>query len=107
MTGRRLRFSVAAADDDPLTLVPNLFDVAIILAVAFLVAALSVIGRKSDIVQRPGRMQDGLRRAANSIQPKSGGRSLDRPTARKAQGHGTRLGVAYQLENGEIIYVPD
>lgn len=28
-------------------------------------------------------------------------------SARKAGGQGMRLGVAYELESGEVIYVPD
>ena len=32
---------------------------------------------------------------------------VEKLTARKAGGQGTRLGVAYELEGGEVIYVPD
>ena len=103
----RRRLADVAAEDDPLTLVPNLFDVAIVLAVAFLVAALSLAGRPSVWAQGRGSIQDGLRRAADTIRAKSEGRSVERPTGRKAEGRGTRLGIAYQLESGEIIYVPD
>ena len=37
---RTRRFSADMAEDDPLTLVPNIFDLAIVLAVAFLLSAL-------------------------------------------------------------------
>ena len=107
MRNRRRRFSSVAADDDPLSLVPNLFDVSIVLAVAFLVATLSVAGQRERGTASPGQIAKGLRKAAETVVRQSGGKSLQRPTDRKAGGRGSRLGVAYQLENGEIIYVPD
>lgn len=99
MTTRRAsrRFADRAAGDDPLALVPNLFDVALVLAMAFLVAALSIAGKTND--DRASRMQEGLREAA---------KHLDQPTdEHKAAGQGVRLGSAYRLANGEIIYVPE
>jgi hypothetical protein len=99
----RRRFARAAADDDPLALVPNLFDVSIVLAVAFLVAAISVAARN----EAAGPMESGLRKAAATVDRTAAGKALERPAGRKAEGRGTRLGVAYQLDNGEVIYVPD
>ena len=32
---------------------------------------------------------------------------IQKLSARKAGGQGQRLGVAYELEGGEVIYVPD
>lgn len=37
---RRQRFTDSVADDDPLSLVANLFDLSIVLAIAFLLTAL-------------------------------------------------------------------
>ncbi len=107
MSNRRRRFAAVAADDDPLSLVPNLFDVSIVLAVAFLVAALSVAGGGGRAATRPGQIENGLRKAALTVARQSAEKSLKRPSDRKSAGRGSRLGVAYQLENGEIIYVPD
>jgi hypothetical protein len=98
---RRRRHSDSAAGDDPLTLIPNLFDVAIVLAVAFLVAALSISRRSEPSKQQPGqsRMESGLETAGKKLED-----SQDR---RKTSGKGVRLGTAYRLENGEVIYVPE
>lgn len=99
MSRRRRRYSESAAGDDPLTLVPNLFDVAIVLAVAFLVAALSISGKRDQVQDKSGQMESGLRTAGKKVE--------DAQDRRKSAGKGVRLGTAYRLENGEIIYVPE
>src|SRR5262249_25411634 len=103
MRPRRRRFSSAAAEDDPLSLVPNLFDVSIVLAVTFLVAALSVARNHEDRGASRDRIAKGLSKAAASLDRKTADAPRERPTDRTASGRGSRLGVAYQLENGEII----
>ena len=91
------RFSDRAAGDDPLALVPNLFDLALVLALAFLIAALSIAGRAGGA--RRSQMEAGLREA---------GRRLEKAhSERTSAGQGVRLGSAYRLETGEIIYVPE
>ena len=98
-------------DNDPLSVVVNLFDVAMVFAVSLMVAMvmhmnMSEIFGKEDftIVKNPG--QDNM----EIIQKK--GREIE---TYKASGEttdgmgqkGKRLGTAYQLENGQIIYVPE
>lgn len=106
---RPSRFMSATADDDPLSLLPNLFDLSIVLAIAFLLTALGALSL-SDLMQSSDdwtllrRSESGhtevLSRRGKSVR-------THRLSPRKAGGQGIRLGVAYELENGEVIYVPD
>ena len=97
------------ADTDPLSVVVNLFDVAMVFAVALMVAMVMHMGMtevfgKEDftIVKNPGK--DNM-----EIISKEGEKiniytpSEDQSTGKK----GRKVGIAYELENGEIIYVPE
>lgn len=98
-------------ETDPLSVVVNLFDVAMVFAVALMVANVMNMGMadyfsKEDftIVKNPGK--DNM-----EIITREGGKvlkytpSTDQSTDKKQKGK--RVGVAYELENGEIIYVPE
>jgi hypothetical protein len=99
----------AMAEEDPLTLMPNLFDLSIVLAVAFLLTSLGALGMRNlmsskddwTLVKRSASGQtEVVTRQGKSIR-------VQQLSARKAGGQGLRLGVAYELEGGEVIYVPD
>jgi hypothetical protein len=97
-------------DADPLSVVVNLFDVAMVFAVALMVAMvmhlnLTEVFTKEDftIVKNPGA--DNM-----EIITKEGGKiSRYTPSSDQSQdkAKGRRVGVAYELENGEIVYVPE
>lgn len=106
---RRNRLMDSMAEEDPLTLMPNLFDLSIVLAVAFLLTALGALGLRDlmnsrddwTLVRRtPEGQTEVISRRGKNVQ-------VEKLTARKAGGQGMRLGVAYELEGGEVIYVPD
>jgi hypothetical protein len=105
---RPSRLMDSMAEEDPLTLMPNLFDLSIVLAVAFLLTSLGALGVRNltskenwTLVKRSASGQmEVVSRQGKSI-------SVQQLSARKAGGQGMRLGVAYELENGEVIYVPD
>ena len=97
-------------DTDPMGTVANLFDVAMVFAVALMVALVSrfnmtEIFSKGDytMVKNPGQenmeiiTKEGkeIKRYTPSEQKESSGK------------RGKKVGVAYELENGEIIYVPE
>ena len=92
---------------DPMEAMGNLFDVAILIGVGFMVVAFSGFGLKEmlskedvTIVKNPG--------AANmEIITKQGGeiRTLKR-TPDQAQGKGTAVGTVYQLEDGRMVWIP-
>jgi hypothetical protein len=86
---------------DPLDGLVNLFDLGIVLSVAFLLAALSSLHLAGTITRR------GLR--ANSaktiyIQPGQTVAPLPKPGARTI-GRGTQTGVVYRLADGQLVYV--
>jgi hypothetical protein len=86
---------------DPLDGLVNLFDLGIVLSVAFLLAALSSLHLGSAITRR------GLRApTVRQIQIVSGQAlaPLPRPGARTI-GRGTEAGVVYRLTDGRLVYV--
>jgi hypothetical protein len=105
---RRSKFS-AEEDADPLSVVVNLFDVAMVFAVAMVVATvmhlnMTEVFTREDftVVKNPGKEN-------MEIITKEGGKisrytPSDNPSTGKK---GKRVGIAYELENGEIIYVPE
>jgi hypothetical protein len=86
---------------DPLDGLVNLFDLGIVLSVAFLLAALSSLHLSGTITKH------GLRANPAKIiyvQPGQKVAPLPRPGARTI-GRGTQAGVVYRLANGELVYV--
>jgi hypothetical protein len=112
--GRRLRYMGRRRIDrtdrngDPLDGVVNLFDVAIVLAVAFLLAALTGIGlsgiltsKNVTIVTNPGQpdMQVITKKGEQITR-------LDLKAGQQVSGVGTLIGQFYRLPNGTTVYVP-
>jgi hypothetical protein len=86
---------------DPLDGLVNLFDLGIVLSVAFLLAALSSLHLGGAITRQ------GLRaNVAKLIEIKPGQTvaPLPKPGARTI-GRGTQAGVVYRLANGQLVYV--
>jgi hypothetical protein len=88
---RGRRSSLRRLDGDPLALLVGLFDCALVLVLAI---ALQVQQEKD---------------AAAGAQVPKERRELPkyRVAEGKAEGDGARLGIAYQLPNGEVVFVPD
>ena len=93
--------------DDPAAGLLNLFDVWIAFAAALLLASLS-FGHLSSAVTRQG-VED--KKVSPAEMEKIGKQFQQlmhyRVSAEKAGGDGERLGVAYRLKTGEVIYVPE
>lgn len=98
------------SDTDPMGTVANLFDVAMVFAVALMVALvtrfnMTELFSKEDftMVKNPGKENmeiitkegEKIKRYTPSDEQQSSGK------------RGKRVGTAYQLDNGEIIYVPE
>ncbi|MFA4965408.1 MAG: DUF2149 domain-containing protein, partial [Thermoleophilia bacterium] len=105
---KRRRRGTADRNGDPLDGIVNLFDVAIVLAVGFLVAALSAAGVSgfltSDnmtIVTNPGApdMQVVVKQGDEITK-------LDMTEGAQVQGIGTLMGSFYRLADGTVVYVP-
>lgn len=96
-------------DDDPTEGVANLFDLGVVFALGFMVAALSAMhlsgafeaGAKTTITtERP----DG----SLEVVVKDGQRTVVRRLTKEVgAGDGTRLGTAYRLADGSVVYVPE
>lgn len=107
---KRNRLLHSGDDGDPMGTVANLFDVAMVFAVALMVALvahfnMTEIFSKEDytLVKNPGK--------ENMEIITKEGQEIKRYTPsenQQADGKkGKRVGIAYELENGEIIYVPE
>ncbi len=97
-------------DIDPMSTVANLFDAAMVFAVALMVALvarfnMSEIFTKEDftMVKNPGKADmEIITREAGVIK-----RYTPSEDQQATGTRGRRVGTAYELENGEIIYVPE
>ena len=86
---------------DPLDGLVNLFDLGIVLSVAFLLAALSSL-HLGGVITRHGLRAPTSRQIV--IQPGQTVAPLPRPGARTI-GRGVPTGTVYRLDNGELVYV--
>ena len=109
---RKRNLNILQEDDgDPLSVVVNLFDVAMVFAVSLMVAMVmhinmtEVFGQEDfTIVKNPGKdnMEIITKEGREISTYKASGKTTDGDGRQ-----GKRLGTAYQLDNGQIIYVPD
>lgn len=106
---RYTRNTVADADGDPLEGMVNLFDVAMVFSVALMVAVVTNMRMAEmftqedfTIVKNPGKdeMEIIVKKGQAIEQYKATGEN-------SGAGKGKRVGTAYQLDSGEIIYVPE
>lgn len=107
---RRMSKFSQEEDTDPLSVVVNLFDVAMVFAVALMVAmvmhmSMTEVFTKEDytIVKNPGKENMEI------ITKEEGKINKYTPSQDQSssQQKGRKVGIAYELENGEIIYVPE
>lgn len=106
---KRRRFNEEEAD--PSSLLSNLFDVAMVFALALMVALvakfnMTEVFSKEDytIVKNPGKdNMEIIMKKGQTIEKYTPKEDTESSSSAK----GKRVGVAYQLENGEIVYVPE
>lgn len=94
---------------DPMSGVANLFDVAMVFAVGLMVAIVSAyhlqeIFSADDLTMiknpnQPGKME--------IITKKGKEIKVQKLTKEMTQGQGLRLGIAYKLRDGRVVYVPE
>ncbi|MFT3738546.1 MAG: DUF2149 domain-containing protein [Breznakibacter sp.] len=107
---RRISKFSQEEDTDPLSVIVNLFDVAMVFAVALMVAMvmhmnMTEIFTQEDytIVKNPGKENmEIITREGNKIN-----RYTPQEDQTEKSRKGRKVGVAYELENGEIIYIPE
>lgn len=98
-------------EDDPMSVVSNLFDVAMVFAVALMVALVTRYNMTEMFSQEDFTMVKNPGKDIMEIITKEG-QEINRYTPSEDQSHtdgtkGKRVGVAYELEDGKIIYVPE
>ena len=95
--------------EDPLTGVANLFDLALVIIVG-LMMSLIVAFHLADIFKRDTELTI-LKKSKNKIEiivKKGKSIKVYRATGSKAEGEiGERIGSAYRLKDGRIVYVPE
>jgi len=109
MSWKRYSMLSIDEDEDPIAGVANLFDVAMVFAVALLTALVlsynipELLDPDSSVtvVKNPGdpNMQIIIK-DKNKIE-------ILNMTDKLAGGQGTKMGSAYRLENGMVVYVPE
>lgn len=85
---------------DPLDGLVNLFDLGIVLAVGFLLAALSSLNLTDALARGDQKPQDDRITAPSDS-------TVDDvpPQGRKVVGNGRRVGEVYRLDDGRLVYV--
>jgi hypothetical protein len=97
------------AEEDPLAGIANLFDVSIVFIVGLMLTLFSVY-RMSDLVDSKSEvtMVKTNAQGEREIIVKKGKQiTAYKVTGKTAAGNGERLGTAYRLSNGQVIYVPE
>jgi hypothetical protein len=91
---------------DPLDGLVNLFDIGVVLAVAFLLAALSSL-KLSDLLTRDDVTVVRSTREGQTIIVRKGTRveTLSVPSGSQVVGRGNRVGSVYRLADGRLVYV--
>lgn len=106
---KRNRLLHSDNDSDPMGTMANLFDVAMVFAVALMVALVTRFNMtemfsKEDftMIKNPGKENmEIITKEGNEIKKYT-------PSEESASNKkGKRVGIAYQLENGNIIYIPE
>jgi len=85
---------------DPLDGLVNLFDLGIVLAVAFLLAALSSLKLTSALIHHRQANQPQI-----AINKNQSTHPLKLKPNQRVIGHGTPVGTVYRLSSGQLIYV--
>lgn len=108
---RRRRLIGKEEESDPMSVVGNLFDVAMVFAVALMVALvtrydMTEMFSQEDftIVKNPGKENmEIISKEGQRINRYTPSEDQDKASGKR----GRKVGIAYELENGEIIYVPE
>lgn len=108
---RRTNVLLQDSEEDPLSVIVNMFDVAMVFAVSLMVAMVmhmnmtEIFGKEDfTIVKNPGKdNMEIITKEGQEIKKFTPKAQQDASSKSK----GRRVGIAYELENGEIIYVPE
>lgn len=109
-TARRNRYlpPETGEEADPMGALANLFDVAMVFAVALMVAFV-IHSRMTEFLSAEDAtfVKNAGRPDMEIIVKKENKITRYKAESSSGTGRGQRIGIAYRLENGEIIYVPE
>jgi len=93
---------------DPLDGLVNLFDLGIVLSIAFLLASLSSLNLTDDLLAGRRREGGGERAPAGSIllRRDAAARTIEVRPGERVLGQGEVLGTVYRLSDGRTVIVP-
>ena len=97
------------SDNDPMSGVANLFDLGLVFIVGLLIAIFGAF-HLEDLLSRESNitlMKKSDNGQVEIIEKKGKKITAMKVTESKAKGKGERLGTAYKLEDGSMIYIPD
>jgi len=96
-------------DEDPLAGIANLFDVSVAFIVALLIAlfALFSSGAMLDKNSSVTLVKTNAAGETEIITKQGAEIKVQKVTDKSLSGQGTRLGTAYRLANGQVVYVPE
>ncbi|KAF5430693.1 hypothetical protein C5S36_12420 [Candidatus Methanophagaceae archaeon] len=105
---KRHRALLQEDGDEPMTGVANLFDVAMVFAVALLVALVVSYNMPELLNPTVDMTVVTIENQNMKVIIKEGEKiKVMNVTEQISEGQGAKVGTAYKLENGEIIYVPE
>ncbi len=97
------------ADNDPLSGVANLFDLGLVFIVGLLLALFGAF-RLQELLQQDSKLTITKESASGEMEIIiKDGKKIEamKVSKEQAKGRGQRLGTAYRLENGSMVYVPE
>lgn len=94
------RRRLGATDDDPLSGVANFFDLGIVFSLGFMLTLATLMGAAP-------KGKGEAEKARDAFDSKTAKQARLRESNERLRGAGERLGTAYRLANGEVVYVPD
>ena len=106
---RRYRGGLDRDDEaDPMSSLVNLFDVAMVFAVALMVA-FAIQSRMTEFLtsEDVSLVKNAGKKDMEIIVKKKNRITRYKSEKADGSGRGVRVGVAYRLESGEVIYVPE
>ena len=106
---RRQNRGSGLSDNDPMSGVANLFDVGLVFIVGLLMALFGAY-HMEDLLKEDSEVTITKMSANGDMEIIiKKGKKIEamKVTKEKAKGRGQRLGVAYRLEDGSMVYVPE
>lgn len=97
------------SDNDPMTGVANLFDLGLVFIVGLLLALFGVY-HLEDLLQENSQVTITKQSANGDLEIiTKKGKKIEamKVTKEKAKGKGVRLGTAYRIADGSMVYVPE